>query len=217
MITSMVLRCLSGGYFKVIIVTGSILVMAGCGQERLSEKAPIHLVQNMDNQPRYEIQGQNQFFADGMNDRQPIEGTIARGHLIRDIGYHTGRNDDSVWLEDSPVPVSYQLLKRGQERFDIYCAPCHGRIGDGQGAISKRGMLPPPTLHSDSLRNMSDGYLFEVMSNGKGNMPSYSYQVPVPDRWAIVQYIRALQRSQHATFGDLPVDTAQSAPESETE
>lgn len=198
------------------VIVGLILLLSGCGQQRSSEDAPVHLVPNMDNQPRYEVQGQSQFFADGMNDRLPVEGTIGRGQLIRDIGYQTGRDDDSVWLEDSPVTVSYELLKRGQQRYDIFCSPCHGRIGDGQGVVSKRGMLPPPTLHSDSLRNMGDGYLFEVISNGRGNMPSYGYQVPVPDRWAIVKYIRALQRSQNATFDDLPVDTTTAVLEDTT-
>ena len=97
-----------------------------------------------------------------------------------------------------------QLLKRGQERFNIYCAPCHGQTGDGQGIVVQRGYLPPPSYHQDRLRKMPDGYIFDVITNGVRNMPSYRHQVPVADRWAIVSYLRALQRSQNATINDIP-------------
>ncbi|MEE8577131.1 MAG: cytochrome c [candidate division Zixibacteria bacterium] len=181
-----------------------LLLVTGCSQKRPSAEPPIHPVPNMDNQPRYETQGPSAFFSDGMAMRLPIEGTIARGQLFSDQAYHTGRYADSQLVALSPLPLSIELLKRGQNRFDIYCAPCHGRVGNGQGLVSKKGMLPPPTFHDERLRQIEDGHLFEVMTNGKGNMASYRYQVLVDDRWAIVSYIRALQRSQNASAGDLP-------------
>jgi mono/diheme cytochrome c family protein len=201
----------------LLAMVGLMLFGAGCSQRRSSDKPPIHLVPNMDNQPRYETQGTSAFFADGMAMRLPVAGTIARGHLITDLGYHTGRDADSQLVAVSPVPVSIGLLKRGQDRFDIYCSPCHGRAGDGQGAVSRRGMLPPPTYHDDRLRNIEDGHLFEVMTIGKGNMASYRYQVSTADRWAIVAYVRALQRSQNASFDDLPPAPTPPDEESQTE
>lgn len=99
-----------------------------------------------------------------------------------------------------------QLLQRGQERFNIYCSPCHGKTGDGKGIIVQRGMLPPPSFHEARLLQAPDGHFFDVISNGIRNMPTYRHQIPVSDRWAIVAYLRALQRSQNATINDIPVD-----------
>lgn len=193
----------------VITLVGLTMIVSGCGRERSSEATPVHLVDNMDNQPRYEAQGPSAFFDDHMAMRQPVEGTIARGQLIEDPVYNTGLDLNGDTLVVSPVPISFNLLVRGQDRFDIYCAPCHGRVGDGKGTVSLRGMLPPPTFHSDSLRGRTDGHMFDVITNGKGNMPSYSFQVRVDDRWAIVAYVRALQRSQYASDADMPPDTTQ--------
>lgn len=181
-----------------------ILIGPGCNRRRPSSEPPVHLVPNMDNQPRYETQGPSAFFADGMAMRHPVPGTIARGRLITDVAMHTGRDAEGKLLATSPVPVSMRLLERGRNRFDIYCSPCHGRAGDGLGAVTKRGMLSPPTFHEDRLRNIEDGHLFDVMTNGKGNMATYRYQVSPHDRWAIVAYVRALQRSQNASLDDMP-------------
>ena len=100
--------------------------------------------------------------------------------------------------------LTIQLLRKGQERYNIFCSPCHGRVGDGKGIMVNRGYVPPPTFHSERLREIQDGYLYDVITNGIRNMPAYRYQVPVDDRWAIVSYLRALQRSQNASLEDIP-------------
>ncbi|MDH3889471.1 MAG: cytochrome c [candidate division Zixibacteria bacterium] len=189
-----------------------VAVIPGCHRGRPSQDTPIHVVPNMDDQPRYEAQEAGPFFDNNMAMRKPIEGTIARGQLTTDMVYNTGFVVDSQLVKKSPLPISMHLLKRGQERFDIFCSPCHGRVGDGKGVMSQRGMLPPPTLHDERMRNIEDGHIFNVITNGKNNMAAYRFQVPVADRWAIVAYVRALQRSQNATADDLPpppVDTTQ--------
>jgi hypothetical protein len=164
----------------------------------------------MQHQPKYRAQSESEFFADGSAMRQPVPGTIARGELHDDSAfYYHGRDEKDSLIMKSPVQTTMQLLERGQQRFNIYCSPCHGQVGDGQGIVVKRGMLPPPTYHQDRLRQVSDGYLFDVMTNGIRNMPSYKAQVPVADRWAIVAYIRALQRSQNASINDVPQELHQ--------
>jgi len=180
------------------------VVLPGCTRHRPSEKPPIHLNQNMDDQPKYKTQAASRFFADGAAMRMPIEGTVARGQLHEENVYYTGKNKSGKPIQKSPVPVTMQLLKRGRERFDIYCSPCHGRTGDGQGIVVKRGMLPPPSFYEPRLMKAADGHFFDVITNGIRNMPPYRYQVPVSDRWAIVTYLRALQLSRHATKDEVP-------------
>jgi mono/diheme cytochrome c family protein len=142
--------------------------------------------------------------------RQPVPGTIAADSLREDKAYYNGRDERDSLLAKMPVPVTMQLLKRGQERYNIYCAPCHGQTGDGQGIIVQRGYLPPPSYHQNRLRNVTDGYVFDVITNGVRNMPSYRHQIPVADRWAIVAYQRALQRSQDANINDIPLEMRES-------
>jgi hypothetical protein len=188
----------------LMVIGVGLLTGSGCNRGRTSSKPPIHPIPNMDNQPRYETQGPGPFFADGMAMRHPVEGTIARGHLITDLARHTGRDSLGRLVWESPESISMELLNRGKDRFNIFCTPCHGRAGDGKGAATKRGMLSPPTFHQERLRNIQDGHLFDVITNGKGNMSAHRHQVPVSDRWAIVAFIRALQRSQNASIDDLP-------------
>ena len=185
----------------VILAAGLI---DGCFRGEPKEEPPIHLNPNMFKQPKYKAQSESEFFADGATMRQPVPGTVAADSLRADYAYYYGRDERDSLLTKLPVPVTMQLLKRGQERFNIYCAPCHGQTGDGQGIMVQRGYLPPPSYHQDRLRNLPDGYIFDVITNGVRNMPSYRHQVPVADRWAIVSYLRALQRSQNATINDIP-------------
>jgi len=153
--------------------------------------------QAMEDQPRYEPLEASTFFGDGRSSRPLIPGTVARGHL-----------DDAAPPDDAPpFPVTRQVLDRGQERYDIFCSPCHDRVGTGDGMVVRRGYTPPPSLHLDRLREAPAGHFFEVMTKGFGAMPSYAVQVPQRDRWAIAAYIRALQRSQHAALADVPADT----------
>ncbi len=179
------------------------LILAGC-QGRPSEDPPIHLNPNMDHQPKFKAQSETDFYADKATMRLPVEGTVARGELRADEAYYTGRDTKGNLLEAMPVPVTMELLKRGQDRFNIYCQPCHGQTGIGNGIVVQRGMLPPPNFHSDLMRQKPDGHFFDVMTNGIRNMPSYRSQVSVSDRWAITAYVRALQKTQLATIDDVP-------------
>jgi mono/diheme cytochrome c family protein len=194
------------GRFGLALLIITLVSLTGCYQGRPSKKPPIHVNPNMDNQPKYKAQAESKFFADGATMRIPVEGTVARGELREDVEYYTGKKANGDFVEENQRPVDMQLLKRGQERFEIYCSPCHGRVGNGQGIVVSRGMLPPPTFHSDSLRAYPDGRIFDVITNGIRNMSSYAAQIPVEDRWAIIAYVRALQRSQHATIDDVPVE-----------
>ncbi|MDZ4723800.1 MAG: cytochrome c [candidate division Zixibacteria bacterium] len=185
------------------------LVAAGCVRDLPSNLPPIHINPNMDDQPKYEAQEKSAFFADGSTMRPPVFGTVARGQLNDNIGYMTGIDAKGDTLRNSPVPLTAELLARGEERYKIYCTPCHGLTGGAdniKGLVIQRGMLPPPSYHEQRLLDAGDGYIFWVMTNGKGNMRPYRFQVPVADRWAIVAYLRTLQLSQNATAADVPAD-----------
>jgi mono/diheme cytochrome c family protein len=193
---------LLAGLIAVLLLAPAVL--SGCARERPSSQPPIHLIPDMDHQPKFKAQSESRFFADGAAMRMPVPGTVARGELREDDAYFRGLNADSSFVRSLPVPVTTQLLERGRQRFDIYCSPCHSRVGDGRGIMVRRGYVPPPTFHSDRLRDIEDGYIFSVITDGVRNMPAYKYQVPVADRWAVVAYLRALQRSQNATLDDVP-------------
>lgn len=158
----------------------------------------------MQDQPKYKPLGKSRFFADGRDSRPVPRGTIARDELASDDPMHTGDAPGGGFLTTIPMPVNIALLDRGWDRFDIYCSPCHGRIGDGDGMVHRRGFWIPPTLHTERLRTVPPGYLYQVIANGYGAMPDYRDQIPVRDRWAIVAYIRALQLSRHASPNDVP-------------
>ena len=158
---------------------------------------------DMYDQPRYESLERSEFFEDGRSARPLPAGTVAYQSPPADTPEQTGLLD-GAHVEDIPLQVDLTLLKRGQERFDIYCSLCHGRTGEGNGMIVQRGYRQPPTYHSDRLRGLPIGHFFDVMTRGFGVMPSYASQVPVQDRWAIAAYIRALQLSQYVNAGDLP-------------
>jgi len=184
----------------------ALLLMAGCTREQPSSRPPIHLNPNMDSQPKYKAQSQSKFFADSAAMRVPVAGTVARGNLREDNIFYTGAVVDSQYVKKNPVVINMQLLKRGRERYDIYCSPCHSRVGDGRGIMVTRGYVPPPSFHDDRLRGMPDGQIFDVITNGVRNMPSYRHQIIPDDRWAIVAYLRALQRSHNAGLEDIPVE-----------
>jgi mono/diheme cytochrome c family protein len=159
--------------------------------------------QDMHDQPKARPLRPSAFFEDGRSSRPFVEDTVARGQIPEDVAVATGRRDGK-YLASLPLPRNMALLTRGRERFDIYCAPCHDRVGTGYGMIVQRGFQQAASFHTDRLREIPDGYLFEVITRGFGAMPSYAEQVPVEDRWAIVSYIRALQLSQNARASELP-------------
>lgn len=152
---------------------------------------------DMHNQPRYKPLAPTNFFEDGRSARPSIEDTVARGQLHLDDARYTGKVNGKD-IDYFPIQITQADLVRGRERFDIYCAPCHGRLGDGRGMIVLRGLRPPPTYHDPRLVGAPVGHFFDVISNGFGAMFSYASRVPVDDRWRITAYIRALQLSQNA-------------------
>lgn len=154
-------------------------------------------------QPYYRPLAKSDFFADGRSARMPVDGTVARGDLREDTYFYTGKigNNPGDYM---PFPVTIDVLERGRERYNIYCTPCHGRVGDGNGFIPTRGFRRPPSFHIDRLRKVPIGYLFDVDTNGYGVMPDYAAQIAPRDRWCIAAYIRALQLSQNAPKGDIP-------------
>ena len=160
--------------------------------------------QKMANQARYDPLEASDFFSDGMSARPRVAGTVARGEMTDDPFFDSGKVGGQV-ADGFPMGVTLELVNRGHERFDIYCAQCHGRVGDGNGMIPSRGYRRPPSVHTETLRKAPTGHFFDVMTNGFGAMPPYRNQVSPRDRWAIVAYIRALQLSQHATIEDVPV------------
>jgi mono/diheme cytochrome c family protein len=159
--------------------------------------------QDMHDQPRYEPLERSAFFDDHRAGRPPVPGAIARGQLEDDDAFFRG-GTGSVPVEAVPLPLTAALVARGRERYDIYCSPCHDRVGGGEGIVVRRGFKRPPSLHDERLRAAPAGYLFQVMTNGFGVMSSYAAQIPPADRWAIVAYVRALQLSQQASLADVP-------------
>lgn len=200
----------------LLIGLAGVLALGGCKGMK-SEKTPIHPVLNMDFQQRFEEQEANPFFASapemaGAAMRPPVPGTVARGRLrtTENAAFNLGRDAAGGFVGQAPVPVTGALLQRGRERFNIYCSVCHGLAGDGRGIVmvgnggAGYGFTPAPTYHSDFLRGVPDGYLYNVITNGVRTMPSYAHEVSPADRWAIVAYVRALQRSQNAAPEDVP-------------
>jgi hypothetical protein len=161
---------------------------------------------DMQNQPKYIPLRPSSFFSDGRSERPLIAGTVARGHLDDDALLDSGKGPDGKFSDDFPFPVTRDVVLRGQDRFNIYCTPCHDRNGDGLGMVVRRGFRHPPSYHIDRLRQVPNGYIFDVITNGFGAMPTYSSQLQPADRWAIVSYIRALQMSQMGSINDVPAD-----------
>lgn len=174
--------------------TAALMLIAGCRQD-------------MQDQPKYIPLRPSSFFADGRSERPLVEGTVARGHLNDDTAFFTGKTDGKP-VDAFPLPVTRAVLDRGQERYNIYCSPCHDRLGNGHGMIAQRGFNhpPPQSYHIDRLRQAPVGYFFDVITNGLGAMPDYAAQIEPRDRWAIVAYVRVLQLSQHASLDDVPAE-----------
>jgi len=195
--------------------------------------------QDMQDQPKYLPYRGSEIFPDSLSSRSLVEGTVPRGYLRDDQELYTGKTGANVAptaptataaatsasgtsavstqpaaatgndVNEFPFPITREILDRGQERYNIYCSPCHGVLGDGRGMIVNRGFRPPPTYHQDRLRNAPLGHFFDVITNGFGAMPDYSMQIPPHERWAIIAYIRALQYSQNANIADVPPDQVQ--------
>ena len=178
----------------------SPLLTVACGAVCVVLLAGCSLKQDMAQQPKNRPLSPSDFFSDGRSERPLLENTVARGSLA---------DDALVVPKESntfPLPVTPELLERGEGRYNIFCTPCHGLQGDGNGMIVMRGMKRPPSYHQDRLRQVPNGYIFDVITNGFGAMLGYSAQLPPRDRWAIVAYVRALQLSRNAKVAELPAD-----------
>jgi mono/diheme cytochrome c family protein len=158
--------------------------------------------QDMHDQPKYTAYKPSEFFADQRSARPVVEGTIAQGHLNEDELLHTGRVGGQP-ATVFPFAIDETVMRRGRARYDIFCSPCHGLTGEGDGMVVQRGYRRPPSFHADRLRQAPPGHLYDVITNGFGAMPDYAAQIPVRDRWAITAYMRALQLSQYATVAQL--------------
>jgi cytochrome c len=161
--------------------------------------------QDMHNQPRYKPLAATEFFGDGRSARPEIEGTVARGHLRIDQARYTGKVNDQE-VDYFPFPITRADLERGQERFNIFCSPCHSRIGDGNGMVVRRGFRQAASYHTQRLIDAPVGHFFFVMTNGFGAMPSYGSRIEPDDRWRIAAYVRVLQFSQNAPLDAVPAD-----------
>jgi mono/diheme cytochrome c family protein len=176
----------------LLALIAAVVFAAGCRQD-------------MHDAPRYEAFEASASFADHRASRNPPAGTVARGWLRDDDALYTGKINGQT-VDQFPFPIGRAELERGQQRFNIYCTPCHGRVGDGNGMVVQRGLRQAASYHQDRLREEKVGYFYDVITNGFGAMQGYAEQIPVRDRWLIVAYVRTLQLSQHASVDDVPAD-----------
>lgn len=171
--------------------------------------------QDMHDQPRYRLNAASDFWSDGRSARPAIQGTVPRGmNKLADTALWTGMVNGKP-VDNLPMPLTKELLERGQDRFKVFCTPCHGMTGYGDGMIVTRGLKNPPSYHTDALRDQPIGHFFTVMTNGLGSMASYAARIPVKDRWAIAAYVRTLQASQNVKVADLSAEEVAKVKESE--
>jgi len=185
-------------FFFIVVAAVSILGFRG----QVTTNRPLEIWDDMDHMPKYHPQGESAFFADGKADRMPVEGAVARGTFFEDEYLATGKNG-ADFGSGFPVDVTNELMARGQERYDIYCAVCHGQVGDGNGITKQYGMLTVANIVDDARTAYSEGQLYDVIVNGKNTMLPYADKLSVEDRWAVVAYVRALQRAANGSANDL--------------
>ena len=197
-------------YFFLIFGLSIVLVMVVAGRRlddggSISRRPPIEIFPDMDRQPKLRPQTRNNFFPDQLSSQMPVAGTIARGTAYEDTQVNTGRLPGTTnFVETIPVPVTEQLIARGQQRYQINCSPCHSAMGDGNGITKRLGMTVVGNLHDKRIVELPDGDLFNTIGNGKTLMFPYGANISISDRWAIVAYVRALQRSRLADLNDVP-------------
>ena len=176
-----------------------VVALTGCARGCTSSRPPIHLNPSMDDQPKVLAQTASTFFYDGASMRQPVPGTIPIGGLKEDAAFFTGKGADGQFVATIPVPVNEALVERGRQRYVIYCQPCHDARGDGKGILFQRGNVPTASFHQEKILKYPDGQIFDVITNGFGLMPAYRWPIPPADRWAIIAYVRELERKRLAS------------------
>lgn len=195
-----------GGYcaLPLAVIILALLFLSSCSS--IQRDPPVMVWWDMKRQPKFRTQGETGLFPDGRNTRPAPEDTVARGYLIEDTAYNTGM-EGPMYVGRSPVPVTPELLHQGQFRFNTYCSPCHDKTGSGRGIVPTRfPAWQPSNLMEDRVVQFADGDIFNVITNGRRTMPPYRFQITVADRWAIIAYVRVLQRAAHGTVNDLPED-----------
>jgi mono/diheme cytochrome c family protein len=193
-------RSVSGGR-RVLgaLALTSVVALSGCARGCTSSRPPIHLNPSMDDQPKVLPQTASDFFFNGASMREPVPGTVAIGALKDDAAFFTGKGVDGQFVATIPVPNNEALLERGRQRYVIYCQPCHDARGEGKGILFQRGNVPTASFHDEKILKYPDGQIFDIMTNGMGLMPSYKWPIPPSDRWAIIAYIRELERKRPAS------------------
>ena len=185
-----------------LTLIASVVALTGCARGCTSSRPPIHINPSMFNQPKVLPQTASDFFYNGASMRDPVPGTIPIGGLKEDAAFFTGKGPDGQFVAKIPEPVDAKLLERGQQRYTIYCQPCHDARGDGKGILFQRGNVPTASFHQDKILKYPDGQIFDVITNGQGLMPAYRWPIQAADRWAIIAYVRELERKRlSATTG----------------
>ena len=192
-------------WHKTTVAAISGLLLVGCSNFP-SKQPPILVWPDMKFQEKYKPQMRSAFFSDGRVSRRPVAGTIALETYKEDEAYATGLNPDKTYVARNPEPLTKETLEHGQTKFNIYCQPCHDKTGSGRGIVPSKAIWVPGNLHDDRIVGFVDGEIFHVITNGRRSMPAYRFQIPEKDRWAIVAYVRALQRAWQGTMADVPAD-----------
>lgn len=189
---------------RLIATIAAAIALTGCAGQA-SREPPVYVFPDMRFQGRYEPQGEGKFFGDKKASRRPVEGTVSRGELKDDDVLFAGVVNNQ-YVGKNPLPLTEELLHVGQQRFNTYCSPCHDRTGQGRGIVAQRAVWIPTNLQEQRIRDFNDGEIYNVISHGRRSMPSYELQIAEKDRWAIVAYVRALQRTTNTTIDDVPAD-----------
>jgi len=188
-----------------LLVAAASSVLGACSNFP-SRQPPIWVWFDMKKQDKYKPEMSSAFFADGRASRRPVDGTIAQETYRPDAAYSTGAAADNTYVARNPEPLTKATLLRGQAKFNIYCAPCHDQTGSGRGVVASKTTWVPGNMHDDRVVNMVDGEIYHVATMGRRSMPGYRFQISEKDRWAIVAYVRALQRSWRGTMTDVPAE-----------
>jgi mono/diheme cytochrome c family protein len=187
-----------------VLVLISLVAVGGCARGCTSSRPPIHINPSMDDQPKARPQTASAFFYNGASMREPVPGTVPIGGLQEDGPFFTGKGADGQFVATIPHPVDDALVERGRQRYAIYCQPCHDARGDGRGILFQRGNVPTGNFHDEKILKYPDGQIFDVITNGVGLMSGYRWPIPPADRWAIVAYVRGLQRERLARAAAAP-------------
>jgi mono/diheme cytochrome c family protein len=188
------------------LALASVVALGGCARGCTSSRPPVHLNPSMDDQPKVRPQSASRFFSNGASMRDPVPGTVPIGGLNEDAAFYTGKGSDGQFVATIPVTVDDAVVERGRQRYVIYCQPCHDARGDGKGILFQRGNVPTASFHQEKILKYTDGEIFDVITNGRGLMSAYRWPIPPADRWAIVAFVRELERERLARATGAPAE-----------